>query len=74
MSVICRGDEVSGSYFFDFNAMSSPIHFACSCVGVTSDVDEERRVVDGLAVFVVEADVVGEPGAMRHCRSTCSIG
>ncbi len=34
ISDISRNDDIGGSNFFDFSAMSSPIHFACSCASV----------------------------------------
>ena len=43
-------------------------------VGVAADVDEQRRVVDDGALLLVEPEPSASRSAIRHCRSTCSIG
>ena len=43
-------------------------------VGVAADVDQQRRVVDGDALLLVEARRSASRSAIRHWRRTCSIG
>ena len=43
-------------------------------VGVAADVDEQRGVVDDRTLFFSSPSPSASRNAIRHCRSTCSIG
>ena len=43
-------------------------------VGMAAHVDQEGRVVDDRALFFAKADTLGQAKAIRHWRSTCSMG